>query len=96
LRGSLAGYIKINILGKEYSIKSDVEENYVNQITEYLNQKVEEVLKTTKTVATLNVIILAAMNIANDYFQMKNLNEETIDMVETRSRNLIEYIDSQT
>jgi len=92
----LAGYIKINILGKEYSIKSDVEENYVNQITEYLNQKVEEVLKTTKTVATLNVIILAAMNIANDYFQMKNLNEETIDMVETRSRNLIEYIDSQT
>ena len=92
----MAGYIKINILGKEYSIKSDVEENYVNQITEYLNQKVEEVLKTTKTVATLNVIILAAMNIANDYFQMKNLNEETIDMVETRSRNLIEYIDSQT
>ena len=92
----MAGYIKINILGKEYSIKSDVEENYVNQITEYLNQKVEEVLKTTKTVATLNVLILAAMNIANDYFLVKNLNEETIDMVETRSRNLIEYIDSQT
>ena len=92
----MAEYIKINILGKEYSIKSDVEENYVNQITEYLNQKVEEVLKTTKTVATLNVIILAAMNIANDYFQLKNINEETIDMVETRSGNLIDYIDSQT
>ena len=87
--------IKISILGKEYSIKSDVEENYLNQITEYLNQKVEEVIKTTKTVATLNVIILAAMNIANDYFQMKNLNEETIDMIETKSGNLIDYIDSQ-
>jgi len=92
----LAGYIKINILGKEYNIKSDVEENYVTQLTEYLNQKVEEVIKTTKTVATLNVLILAAMNIANDYFLVKNLNEETINMVEIRSGNLTDYIDSHT
>lgn len=92
----MAGYIKINILGKEYNIKSDVEENYVTQLTEYLNQKVEEVIKTTKTVATLNVLILAAMNIANDYFLVKNLNEETINMVEIRSGNLTDYIDSHT
>ena len=92
----MAGYIKINILGKEYSIKSDVEGHYVNQIGEYLNQKIGEVLETTKTVATHNVLILAAMNIANDYFQVKNLNEETIDIVESKSGDLIDYIDSQT
>ena len=92
----MAEYIKINILGKEYSIKSDVEENYVNQITEYLNQKVEEVLKTTKTVATLNVLVLAAMDIANDYFQVRNLREELTDKVEEKSGSLIDYIDSKT
>jgi cell division protein ZapA len=83
-------------LGKEYSIKSDVEERYVHQIGEYLNKKVGEILKTTKTVATLNIIILAAMDIANDYFQMRDLNEELTDMVESKSSNLIDYIDSQT
>jgi len=92
----LAGYIKINILGKEYSIKSEVGEDYVVQITEYLNQKIEDVIKTTKTVSTHNILILAAMNIANDYFTAKNLNEETIDIIETRSGNLIDYIDSHT
>jgi cell division protein ZapA (FtsZ GTPase activity inhibitor) len=96
LRGSLAGYIKINILGKEYSIKSDVEEHSLNEIGEYLNQKVGEVLKTTKTVATLNVLILVAMNIANDYFQLRNLNEELTGMVESKSSNLIDYIELQT
>lgn len=91
----MAGYIKLNILGKEYSIKSDVEESHLHQIGEYLNQKVGEVLKTTKTVATLNVLILTAMSIANDYFQVRNLNEELTNIVENKSVNLIDYIDSQ-
>ena len=92
----MAGNITINILGKEYSIKSDVEERYANQIAECLNQNIEEVLKTTKTVATLNILILTAMNIANDYFQAKKLNEELIAVVEAKSGDLVNYIDSQT
>ena len=92
----MAGNITINILGKEYSIKSDVEESYANQIAECLNKNIEEVLKTTKTVATLNILILTAMNIANDYFQAKKLNEELIAVVEAKSGNLVNYIDSQT
>jgi len=92
----LADHIKLNVLGKEYSIKSNLEEESLNEISEYLNQKVAEVLKTTKTVATNNILILTAMNIANDYFQAKNRNEEIIATVDTKSGNLIDYIDSHT
>lgn len=88
--------IKISILGKEYSIKSDLEKHHLSQIGEHLNQKVEQVLKTTKTVATLNVLVLAAMDIANDYFKVRNLNEELTGMVEDKSGNLIDFIDSET
>lgn len=93
---SLAENIKINILGKEYSIRSDVEDDYVSQIGTYLNHKIEEVLKTTKTVATLNVLILAAMDIANDYFRVKNSQEKLTTMVEEKTARLIDYIDSHT
>ena len=58
------GTITINVLGKEYSIKSDVEADSLNQIAGYLNGKVDEIIKTTKTVSTHNVLILAAMSIA--------------------------------
>ena len=91
----MAAQITINILGKEYNIKSDVDENYAKQIGDCLNQKVEEIVKTTKTVATLNILVLAAMNIANDYFQAKKLNEELITVIETKSGDLTRYIDSQ-
>ena len=91
----MAEQITINILGKEYSIKSDVEENYAKQIADCLNQKVEEVLKTTKTVATLNILVLAALHWLPPCFQAKKLNEELITMIETRSGHLTSYIDSQ-
>ena len=92
----MAGYIKINILGKEYSIKSNLDESYLNQIAHHLNQKIEEVVKTTKTVATHNIVLLAAMEIANDYFQAKNRNEELIAVIENKADSLVEYINLNT
>ena len=90
------GTITINVLGKEYSIKSDVEEDSLNEIAGYLNGKVDEIIKTTKTVSTHNVLILVAMSIANDYFDVKGRNESLVAMVEGKSEHLASRIASQT
>lgn len=90
------GTITINVLGKEYSIKSDVEAESLNQIARYLNGKVDEIIKSTKTVSTHNILILAAMSIANDYFDVKNSHESLIDVVESKSEHLASRIASQT
>ena len=90
------GTITINVLGKEYSIKSDVEADSLNEIAGYLNGKVDEIIKTTKTVSTHNVLILVAMSIANDYFDVKDRNESLVAMVESKSEHLASRIASQT
>ena len=90
------GTININVLGKEYSIKSDVEADSLNEIADYLNGKVDEIIKTTKTVSTHNVLILVAMSIANDYFDVKGRNESLVAMVEGKSEHLASRIASQT
>jgi cell division protein ZapA len=90
------GTITINVLGKEYSIKSDVEAESLNQIAGYLNGKVDQIIKSTKTVSTHNILILAAMSIANDYFEVKSTHESLIDMVEGKSEHLASRIASQT
>lgn len=89
------GTITINVLGKEYSIKSDVEADSLNEIARYLNGKVDEIIKTTKTVSTHNVLILVAMSIANDYFDVKGRNESLVAMVESKSEHLASRIASQ-
>ena len=61
-----------------------------------MNGKVDEIIKSTKTVSTHNILILAAMSIANDYFEVKNTHESLIDMVERKSEHLASRIASQT
>ena len=90
------GTITINVLGKEYSIKSDVEAESLNEIARYLNGKVDEIIKTTKTVSTHNVLILVAMSIANDYFDVKEKNESLVATVESKSEHLASRIATQS
>lgn len=88
--------IVITILGKEYSIKSDVEKDSLDRIASHLNKKVDEIVKTTKTVTTHNILILAAMNIADEYFQEKSRNQALISYVENKSDSLANHINSKT
>jgi cell division protein ZapA len=88
--------ITITILGKEYSIKSDVERDSLDKIASHLNKKVDEIVKTTKAVTTHNILILAAMNIANEYFQERNLNQALISYVESKADYLLTHINSKT
>lgn len=88
--------VTITILGKEYSIKSDVEKESLDRIASHLNKKVDEIMKTTRSAAAHNVLILAAMNIADEYFREKNLNQELISYVEGKSEQLLQQIKTRT
>ena len=86
--------IRLEILGREYTVKSDEGEERVKKIGEYVNQKIQEITEGTKTISTLNATILAALNIANDYFEMLEKQNEFIRTVQDKSGRLIEMIHS--
>ncbi len=86
---------RVEILGREYSIRSSEEEERVQEIAAYVNQKIKEVSEKSSTVSTLNVAILAAMNIANEYFQSREELSRINQRVETRSGRLIEMIEEK-
>jgi cell division protein ZapA len=87
--------IEVNIFGQGYTIKTDAEAEYIQKIAEYVGQKMDEIVRNTKTVSTLNVAILAALNIADDFFKEVQKREELLTVVDNRSREMIEAIDTQ-
>jgi cell division protein ZapA len=87
--------IRVEILGREYTVKSDEGEERVKDIAEYVNRKFKEVSEGGQTVSTLNLAILAALNIANDYFKAVEGQKNFWQNIETRSGRLIAMIDSK-
>jgi cell division protein ZapA len=86
--------ICLEILGREYTVKSDEGEERVKKIGEYVNQKIQEITEGAKTISTLNATILAALNIANDYFEVLEKQSEFTRTVQDKSGWLIEMIHS--
>jgi len=81
--------VEVNILEQKLLVKSQEGEEYVKRVADYLNSKIEEVKKNSKAVSTLNVALLAAMNIVDDYFETK----ERLVKLEGRAKELSELID---
>jgi len=87
--------MEVSIMDQKFVIKSDSDDDYVNNVADYVDEKINEVIQNTKTVASLNVAILAAMNIADEFFKFKRDRKERFHTVEKKIEDLIELIDLQ-
>lgn len=88
-------FVEVNILGHDYTVKTDAETEYIQEIASYVDKKMSEIVRNTKTVSTLNVAVLAALHIADEFFKEVQKREELIEAVEHRSEEIVKTIDSQ-
>ena len=85
--------VEIKVFGQTYTVKTDAEEAYIQEVAKYVNEKMEEVLKKTKSVSTLNVAILTALNIADDLLKEKEKRMALLREIEVKSKDLVDKID---
>jgi cell division protein ZapA len=83
---------KIRILGQELSVLSEAEDEKVANVVQFVN-KIEEVLQARDGLKTLNVAILAALNISEELLKLKGINRELCDQLESRAEKLIQLIE---
>ncbi len=84
----------IRILGQELSVLSDAEEEQVANVVQFVNDKIEEVLQSKSGLKTLNVAILAALNISEELLKLKGVKKELCEQLESRADKLIQLIDN--
>ena len=86
--------IKVHILGREFFLKGEADAEHINEAVTYVKQKIEEVQE-NQTMDVISTVILTALNIADDYFKLKNERESLVSAVEDRSYYLSNIIDSR-
>lgn len=84
----------INILGQELSVLSDADEEHVLSVIRLVTEKMEEVLKSANNLKTLDVAILAALNVTEELLKLRGVNKDLCDQLESRSEKLIQLIEN--
>lgn len=65
----------LKIFGREYNIKGDVSSSYMEEVACYVDSKFHELANTCTS--SLDMAILAALNIADELFQERELQNKT-------------------
>jgi len=69
--------IRVVIYDQEYFMRGDLDREYLHHLAQYLDAKMRSIAERTKTVDSLRVAVLAALNVADEYHRMKAEHEET-------------------
>lgn len=80
--------VDVEIMGRKFTLRSDQDEVYVKAVVNYVNGKMQEVLKSTSPAAKHNVAMLAALNIADEYHRLKDEYETVVQRLDRLSEKL--------
>ncbi|HYB11911.1 MAG TPA: cell division protein ZapA [Myxococcota bacterium] len=58
--------VLVRILGQEYRIRSDADEASIQRVASFVDETMAKIRERTRTVDTLDLAILASLNLAND------------------------------
>jgi cell division protein ZapA (FtsZ GTPase activity inhibitor) len=83
------------IMGRSVPLRSDGNDDYLREVVDYVNRKVEEVKTRSQGMTDINAAILAMLNIADDYFLALGKQRAVFEQIDARCNDLIDFIDSK-
>jgi cell division protein ZapA len=82
---SQEGLTRVEIYDQLYQIKGSIEADYVKQLAAYVDGKMREIAQGSKTVDSLKVAVLAALNIVDELFQERDRSKKFESIVYDKS-----------
>ena len=85
--------IRVIIYDQEYFVRGDLDEEYIQKLAKYLDVKMRAIAGRTRTVDSLRVAVLAALNVADEYHQVKAKYEDTTKRVDEKVNECSRILD---
>ena len=71
--------VQVEIFGQTYSLRGAGQAGYLRELAAHVDTRMREISETTRTADTLKLAILVALNIADDYFQVRRSGTRTAE-----------------
>lgn len=63
--------IAVRIAGKEYRIRSDADEEWLQRVAKYVDESFRNIRERTRTVDSLDVAVLTALNLGQELIELR-------------------------
>ena len=86
--------ISIELFGQAYTFRASGPVSQADEVTNYVAEEVKKARAAGEAPSKLDTVILAALNIANDYFEVRRSRQDLVRDIDQRCKSLIERIDT--
>lgn len=85
--------IRVEIYDQEYNMKGALDAEYIQKLAKFLDAKMRSIAARTRTVDSLRVAVLAGLNLADEYHQLKAKYEAVTEQVDQKADECSEVLD---
>lgn len=85
--------MKVEIFNQTYNVAAGDEEEHVRQLAEYVDTRMREISEATRTVDSVKVAVLAALNIADELFALQKKQDDIQGPLRKRVEKCVQMVE---
>ncbi len=93
MSGEAGAVVTVEIFGQRYPIRSTLDATYVNELATYVDQKMQTASDSTAGGDSVRIAVLAALNIADEYYRYRRAAGRTTRNVTHITLELEQLVD---
>jgi len=86
--------VNVEIMGQNLVVASDADDNWVKAVAEAVDEKIKAIRASSRTVNSIDVAILAALNFADELERLKREHREMLEHIQALSKRLSASIEA--
>lgn len=87
--------VNVQIMGQNLVVASDAGDEWVKAVAETVDEKIRNIRAGTQTVSSVNLVILAALNFADELEHLRREHQELVDRIAAMDKRLSAAIDGK-
>lgn len=85
---------EVSLMGQRFTLRSERDEEYVQNLAKFVAQQIEEIRRKTRTVSTHQVALLVALNLADQLFQQNAKQVENKSLIQQKLDTALHQVDN--
>ena len=91
--GDAPQVVTVEIMGQRFLIRSSLDIEYINRLASYVDHKIQAATEHSTGGDAMRIAVLAAMNIADEYFRSRNTETSLELALKTRAGEIERMVD---
>ena len=85
--------VTVEILGQRYPVRSSLDPGYVSELATYVDERMRAAADKSPAADSLKVAVLAALNVADEYFRCRDADRSATGDVRKRAMEIEQVVD---